>query len=87
VKTVSVNVGQKMKKSGHDNYEGIWGNPYYDENAIPLCGLLFKQRLFTATPALVRVNPTFGVRERCEFKGQPFDILCDACHEHYRGQE
>jgi len=60
-------------RSGYDNYDHFWGNPYYDDNAIPLKGFTFAQYLFSAAPALVALHPKNGSREWHEFTGQLFD--------------
>lgn len=60
-------------KSGYDNYDGIWGNPYYDKEAVPLLGLKFTSHTFTKSPALVAINAANGFRQEIEYKGQPFD--------------
>lgn len=60
-------------RSGYHNYKGIWGNPYYDDEATPLLGRDFRQRVFTASPALVAVHARNGWRAEEEYKGQEFD--------------
>ena len=60
-------------KSGHGNYDGIWGNPYYDNEAVPLQILTFTNRVFSKVPALVAINGANGHTKEIEYKGQPFD--------------
>jgi len=62
-----------MIKSGYANYDGIWGNAYYDDEAKPLLGLQFTQRTFQKTPALVAIHVKNGFREEVPYVGQPFD--------------
>ena len=60
-------------KSGHDNYAGIWGNPYYDNEAVPLRRMIFTSGTFIKSPALVAINAVTGIHQEIEYKGQPFD--------------
>ncbi len=60
-------------KSGHDHYNGIWGNPYYDNEAISLANLVFEHRVFVKGPALVARKAKDGWTTQKEYKGEPFD--------------
>ena len=60
-------------KSGYDNYTRIWGNPYYDDEAVTLKDMSFGQRLFTKWPALVSIQVKDGFRSQIKYNGQIFD--------------
>jgi len=44
-------------KSGYDNYEGIWGNSYYDEEFDNISDLDFSHKTFTSSDSLVSIGP------------------------------
>jgi len=60
-------------KSGYDDYSGIWGNPYYDDEEVPLRGMVFARRIFSKVPALVAIHSKNDCLEQQEFRGQTFD--------------
>jgi hypothetical protein len=61
------------KKSGYDRYDGIWGNPYYDEELNGIGTADFIQKRFSPGPALVRRNDKGLAFEWIEFTGQDYD--------------
>lgn len=69
----AVTFGKETMNSGYDDYTGTWGDPYYDDEAVPLRGLVFARRVFSKTPALVAVHVKNGWREQAEYKGQAYD--------------
>jgi hypothetical protein len=74
-------------KSGYDNYGGIWGNEYYDEQFDEIEDRTFVQRIFSPEDALVSIaeipSDQFpkGQKFRCyedgtieiPYTGQPYD--------------
>ncbi len=44
-------------RSGFKSYEGIWGNPYYDEQFAEIVDHDFTQKVFTGGDALISVRP------------------------------
>jgi len=73
-------------RSGHDDYTGIWGNAYYDDEFKAIRYLRFVQRTFKSADTLVSIGPIGSPDEvsppsrHCRdgtveipFEGQEFD--------------
>jgi hypothetical protein len=61
-----------MMRSGYDNYSGIWGNPYYeDEVPADLDRYEFVHRMFEPGPALVREDA--GRTSYEKYAGESYD--------------
>ena len=44
-------------KSGYEDYKGIWGNEYYDDQFNCISGHEFAQKTFVSGDALVSISP------------------------------
>jgi len=62
---------KKMKESGFDNYKGIWGNEYFEEDLKYVEDWNFKQEVFSNQPALV--TKTDQGTELTPYTGQKYD--------------
>lgn len=55
-------------RSGFDKYDGIWGNPFYDDVFRGIADLDFTQSVFVERDALVSPGGNQTL-----YEGQPFD--------------
>jgi hypothetical protein len=61
------------KRSGHDDYSGIWGNPFYDDHAKEIASFDFVHKEFAPKPGLVSPASDAGGTVIEPYSGQPFD--------------
>ncbi len=74
-------------RSGYDNYQGIWGNPFYDNQFAEIDDRVFVRKTYQAADALVSIGPVdpLEIPKSCParfyedgtveipYTGQPFD--------------